>query len=58
MKKSEKIRFLWEKNNSSNRNFFYIPQWVVSLLGKNYLDECIEVFEEIIKEIEIHYEKK
>ena len=58
LKKSEKIRFLWEKNNSSNRNFFYIPQWVVSLLGKNYLDECIEVFEEIIKEIEIHYEKK
>ena len=58
IKKSEKIRFLWGMKNYNKINNFYIPEWVVSSLGKNYLSECIQVFKSIIKEIEIYNEKK
>ena len=58
IKKSEKIRFLWGMKNYNKINNFYIPEWVISSLGKNYLSECIQVFKSIIKEIEIYNEKK
>ena len=53
MKKNEKIRFLWEKNQHKNVNNFIIPSWIVKILGKKYLDECITIFEELIKDIKI-----
>lgn len=58
MKKSEKVRFLWEEKRLYEENNLFIPAWVISILGKNYLNECIQIFESIIKEIEFYNEKK
>lgn len=51
MKKNEKVRFLWEKNQYKNKDNFIIPSWITKILGKRYLDECIMIFEKLIKDI-------
>ncbi len=51
MKKNEKVRMLWERNQYSKKNNFFIPLWVTKILGKRYLDECIIIFEILIKDI-------
>ena len=57
-KACEKQRFLWEEKQLYEKNNLFIPAWVISILGKNYLHECIQIFESIIKEIEFYNEKK
>ena len=58
MKKNEKVRFLWEKNQYKNKNNFIIPSWIVEILGKKYLDECIIIFEKLIEDINKKNENK
>jgi len=58
IKKSEKIRFMWGERYFNKKNILLIPEWVISILGKNYLNECIQIFQCIIKEIEFYNEKK
>ena len=58
IKKSEKVRSLWEKKQFNKMDSFIIPEWVTKILGPNYLKECIQIFEKIILELESYNEKK
>jgi len=51
IKKSEKVRKLWQiKNNYKND----IPNWVIKILGENYMLESLFVIKKIIKKIKNH----
>ena len=58
MKKSQLVRTLWQKNQNGIKNSFIIPGWIIDILGKSYLDECILIFKHIIKQIKLENEKK
>lgn len=58
MKKSQKVRSLWQKKQDDVKNNFFIPKWIIDILGKNYLDECIYIFKSLIERIKIENEKK
>ena len=56
MKKKWKNKIPMGKNQHKNVNNFIILSWIVKILGKKYLDECITIFEELIKDIKIKME--
>ena len=57
MLKSEKVRFMWHQKQNNEIDDFIIPLWVIDILGKDYLNECILILECIINEIKLKNEK-
>ena len=49
--KTEKVRKLWKIKKSYKNN---IPNWIISILGENYMYESLFVIKKIIEKIRKH----